>query len=53
MELDALPVEELRGRIRTNIEEHMDMEALEESKRIEAEEQIRLREGLEHIFEGE
>jgi hypothetical protein len=37
VELDALPVEELRQRIRDSIEERINMEALEESHRIEDE----------------
>jgi len=53
VELDALPVDELRERIRTSVEAHMDMDALEESRRIQDEERTRLREGLERIFEDE
>src|SRR5215208_3201558 len=37
VELDALPVEELQGRIRSGIEEHINMDALQESHRLEDE----------------
>jgi hypothetical protein len=43
VELDALPVEELQERIRGSIEAHMDMSALEDSRRIQREERKRIR----------
>jgi hypothetical protein len=37
VELDALPVEELRQRIRASVEEHINLEALERSRALERE----------------
>ena len=51
VELDALPVDELRRRIRSEVEALMDMEALEENTRIEQEEKQEIREGIDRIFE--
>lgn len=50
VELDALPVNELRRRIRSEVEEQLDMDALAESNRIELEESQELREGIDRIF---
>jgi hypothetical protein len=51
VELDALPVDELRRRIRQGVEEWMDMEALSENARIEREQRRKLRDGIGRIFE--
>jgi hypothetical protein len=45
VELDALPVEELQTRIRSSIEERIDMDALKESHRQEQEQ----REGMSEL----
>src|SRR5215204_7132563 len=50
VELDALPVNELRDRIRREIEGRIDMDALAVSGRIEREQQQRLREGIDRVF---
>lgn len=50
VELDALPVGELRRRIRTEVEERMDMEALAESNDVERTQRRNLREGIDRIF---
>ncbi len=50
VELDALPVNELRRRIRAEIEQRLDMEALAENGRIERDQRRRLREGIVRIF---
>lgn len=50
VELDALPVDELRGRIRREIEALMDMDALAENNRIEREQQRELSQGIDQIF---
>ena len=44
VELDALPVEELRARIRQGVEEHINMDALEESHRLEDAQREEMRE---------
>jgi hypothetical protein len=49
VELDALPVEELQDRIRSGVEEHMDMDALEESRRLEDEQREEMRELAEEL----
>jgi hypothetical protein len=51
VELDALPVAELRRRIQEEIERRLDMDALAENYRIEQVEQRELREGIDRIFE--
>jgi hypothetical protein len=51
VELDALPVGELRRRIRESVEEWMDMGALRENTRIEREERRKLERGIDDIFE--
>jgi hypothetical protein len=51
VELDALPVEDLRSRIRRGVEEWMDMDALSENDRIEREQRQALRDGIGRIFE--
>jgi hypothetical protein len=43
VELDALPVEELQGRIRSGIEEHINMDALQESHLLEDEQREEMR----------
>ncbi len=50
VELDALPVGELRGRIRTEVEALMNMEALAENDSIERRQRRELREGIDWIF---
>jgi hypothetical protein len=50
VELDALPVAELRLRIQSEVEERLDMGALAENGRIEREQQRELREGIDRIF---
>lgn len=50
VELDALPVGELRSRIQQGVEEWMDMEALSENARIEREQRENLRDGIGRIF---
>ncbi len=50
VELDALPVGELRGRIRTEVEALMNMEALAENDSIERRQRRELREGIDRIF---
>jgi hypothetical protein len=50
VELDALPVDELRRRIRRGVEEWMDMDALSENARIEREQRRKLRDGIGGIF---
>jgi hypothetical protein len=49
VELDALPVEELQGRIRSGVESIMDKEALEESHRLEREQREEMRELAEEL----
>ena len=44
VELDALPVEELRAQIRAGVEGHMDLDALERSHDLEREHRERLAE---------
>jgi hypothetical protein len=44
VELDALPVEELTARIRSSVEEYINMDALEESQRLEREQREDMRE---------
>jgi hypothetical protein len=51
VELDALPVGELRRRIRTEVEALMNMEALAENDSIERRQRRELREGIDRIFE--
>ena len=51
VELDALPVGELRSRIQQGVEEWMDMDALSENARIEREQRRKLRDGIGRIFE--
>jgi uncharacterized small protein (DUF1192 family) len=51
VELDALPVDELRTRIRTEVEALLDMEALAENTRIEREERRDLRERIDRMYE--
>jgi hypothetical protein len=51
VELDALPVGDLRGRIRQGVEELMDMDALSENARIEREQRQKLRDGIGRLFE--
>jgi len=51
VELDALPVDELRSRIQQGVEEWMDMDALAENARIEREQRQKLRDGIGRIFE--
>lgn len=46
VELDALPIEVLRERIRERVESHMDLDALEETKDQEADDQERIDELL-------
>jgi hypothetical protein len=50
VELDALPVGDLRSRIQRGVEEWMDMEALAENDRIERRQRQELREGIDRIF---
>jgi hypothetical protein len=50
VELDALPVNELRSRIRTEVEGRLDMAALAESNRIQLEQSRELRAGIDRIF---
>jgi hypothetical protein len=49
VELDALPVEELEQRIRTSIEERMDMDAFEESLSIQREQKEDIREYVREL----
>ncbi len=49
--MDALPVGELRRRIRTEVEALMNMEALAENDSIERRQRRELREGIDRIFE--
>jgi hypothetical protein len=49
--LDALPVQDLRQRIRSSVEQYMDMGALEENKRIQAEQGKRVHELTEEIVD--
>lgn len=51
VELDALPVGQLRSRIQQGVEEWMDMEALSENARIERAQREKLRDGIGRIFE--
>jgi hypothetical protein len=53
VELDALPVEELRERIRSPIEARMDLAALRRYQDIEAEETVRFNEALDAVLDGE
>lgn len=53
VELDALPVDDLRGRIQREIEALMDMDALSESTRVEQEQRQQLQEGIDRIFEDD
>ncbi len=50
VELDALPVGELRRRIREEVEQRLDMDALAENDRVERHQQRELREGIDRIF---
>ena len=50
VELDALPVNDLRSRIRAEIETRMDMEALAENDRIEEEQRRALHEGFDRMI---
>lgn len=50
VKLDALPIGELRGRIRSEVEALLDMEALAENARIEQEQRQELRESIDRIF---
>jgi hypothetical protein len=50
VELDALPVGELRSRIQQGVEEWMDMDALSENARIEREQRRKLSDGIGRIF---
>jgi hypothetical protein len=50
VELDALPVGELRRRIRTEVEALVNMEALSENDSIERRQRRELREGIDRIF---
>jgi hypothetical protein len=49
VELDALPVEELTARIRASVEEHINMDALEESRRLEREQRKEMAELAERL----
>jgi hypothetical protein len=51
VELDALPVGELRSRIQQGVEAWMDMDALSENARIEREQRQKLRAGIGRLFE--
>ena len=51
VELDALPVDDLRTHIRTEVEALLDMEALAENDRIEAEQRRDLRERIDRMYE--
>jgi len=51
VELDALPVEELERRIRSSVEEHINLDALEESRRQEREQREEMRELAEELAE--
>ena len=51
VELDALPIDELRTRIQSGMEEWVDMGALAENTRIEGEQRRTLRDGIGRIFE--
>ena len=51
VELDALPVGELRSRIQQGVEAWMDMDALSENARIEREQRQKLRDGIGRLFE--
>lgn len=51
VELDALPVGDLRSRIQQGVEEWMDMDALSENARIERAQREKLRDGVERILE--
>jgi hypothetical protein len=51
VELDALPVGELRSRIQQGVEEWMDMDALAENARIRREQLRKLGDGIGRIFE--
>jgi len=53
VELDALPVSELRERIRSEVEALIDMDALNESNRIEEEERLDLRERIDRMYANE
>jgi hypothetical protein len=50
VELDALPVGELRRRIRAEVERRLDMDALAENDRIERDQRRELRDGIDRIF---
>ena len=50
VELDALPVDELRSRVQQGVEEWVDMDALAENARIEREQRQILRDGIGRIF---
>jgi|SRR5215217_2964314 len=52
VELDALPVEELQGRIRSSIEERMNMDALSESRRLEREQRQEMRELADELADS-
>jgi hypothetical protein len=49
VELDALPVEELRARTRESVEAHMDVGALEDSRRLEREQREQMSELAEEL----
>jgi hypothetical protein len=51
VELDALPVEELERRIRSSVEEHINLDALEESRRQEREQREEMRELADRLAE--
>jgi hypothetical protein len=51
VELDALPVAELRERISTEVEVLLDTDALEESSRVEEEERRDLRERIDKMYD--
>jgi len=53
VELDALPVGDLRARIQQGVEELMDMDALSENESIEREQRRKLRDGIGRIFEDD
>jgi hypothetical protein len=51
VELDALPVEELTARIWASVEAHMNVDALEESRRLEREQREEMRDLAERLAE--
>ena len=52
VELDALPVEELQGRIRSDVEARMNTDALEESHRLEREQREEMRGLADELADG-